>query len=106
MEGQAREQHIREVQAHGREGCGIRADPRRGKRDERHGEQPRDIAPQDRVVDSVHLMKNDMVIHPVDRDEQEAERIAEQDRAQIAQIALFVADRLFELQYHDGDDDG
>ena len=46
-----------------------------------------------------------MMIDPVDRYKEETEQICEQGRPEREKIAESVAERLFQFQYHDSDDD-
>ena len=46
-----------------------------------------------------------MVVHPINRDDEEAQRIAQEYRPEIDERGEAATDRCFEIEHHDGDDD-
>ena len=70
VEGNTCKRHIPEIDRERRPRGRILPCPRSRKRDERYHEKPHDIHPKDLQVDLFRNMEHQMVIHPIDRDEE------------------------------------
>ena len=73
---------------------------------ERAGEEEEQIAVEDAGVDLLDAVDEQVVIDPVDAGEGEGEQIDEEDGKDGVEAGGAALVRNFELEHHDGDDDG
>jgi len=64
------------------------------------------VSPEHRACDGGAGVQHVMVVVPIDSDVEEAQDVGEKDRQQGAEVLEAVTMGNFQLQHHDGDDDG
>ena len=106
MESNARQRHIRKVNGQRRPRSRVGADPSGGKGNKGHHKHPSNIAPQNFNIDLLRLLKEQVVVNPINGDKQETDKVGEQGGTERQKVFEPVTDRLLEFQNHNGDNDG
>ena len=105
MKGYARERHIGEIDGERRPRRRVFAHPSGRERNERYNEKPHDIHPKDLKIDPLGQAEHDVMVHPIDRDEEKAQDVGQEKGQNAREILDPVPYRQGEFQHHDGDND-